>query len=237
MIKNDNCYKIELAKTIGNCEKVVFNEVQRDFFRKESDYFGSVKMSIPSGGSVLYFNEQIKNAEQEKDLLKYDMNEKKNLKSSKKIQVKGVGFDLLYTKNCPSSEEATTQEINLEMPCKIVMALVLIVYILNQNISSQLINLKKVLNEQNLLLFKSWTDNFTKGSVDVACKNEKMKTEFSISSLLKKKDFWKFNSWLKNFSPGILKKDTNELNFSNKYNAKNKEGWFEKMTIFIRNWI
>lgn len=156
---NDTRSARDFAKTMSNAEKVVFNEVQKNFFRKESAYFGSVDMNYPCGGSKIdmkqFFdspaqcaNSSAKCADSPAvdpsagDLCQSKVCDQggsadgshKAMKTEKSVQIKGVGFDLLYTRDGSSSQQPSIKEINIETPCKVIMAVVLIAYVMNRYI-------------------------------------------------------------------------------------------------------
>lgn len=156
---NDTRSARDFAKTMSNSEKVVFNEVQKNFFRKDSAYFGSVDMNYPCGGSKIdmkqFFDSPAKCANSSAkcadspavdpfagDLCQSKVCDQggsadgtqKAMKTEKSVQIKGVGFDLLYTRDGSSSQQPSIKEINIETPCKVIMAVVLIAYVMNRYI-------------------------------------------------------------------------------------------------------
>lgn len=177
----------EFAKSLSsNAEKVVFNEVQKNFFRKESPYFGgTVDVNFPCGGAKLPSKRLLEAAALAEEApasptfcdlcpsdqlrpaygcdqlgaaygcdqpgpacqpsspassslqLAADSTRCGAKRTEKLVQIKGVGFDLLYTRDGSSAREPTVREINLEVPCKIIMAVVLIAYAVNWNLATE----------------------------------------------------------------------------------------------------
>lgn len=133
----------DLAKTMSNAEKVVFNEVQKNFFRKESPYFGSVDMNYPCGGSKIQMKQLYNSPSSDANPSVEDLSlqssvepttsSQKTTKMEKMVQIKGVGFDLMYTRDGSSSDEPSINEINVETPCKLMMAVVLVAYLVNRH--------------------------------------------------------------------------------------------------------
>lgn len=211
----------DFAKTMSNAEKVVFNEVQKNFFRKESAYFGSVDMNYPCGGSKIDMK-QFYDSPAVADPTAGDLRQRagdlcqqandsgsangahKATKTEKLVQIKGVGFDLLYTRDGCSSQEPSIKKINVETPCKVIMAMVLVAYIMNRHMQPAdevdsffgaiLDACKCALCSSTPLGLANWWF----GSAGRQSKEQELPKVESPTS--KYGDLWKANVWLRKFT-------------------------------------
>lgn len=101
------------------------NEMHADFCMRKSNDFSSSEMDISSGGvSYPIYKKTTTITTRKKLTRKKPMAVKKPLQG---LELRSVGFSLLYSENSSDpSQDVQIKRINLETPCKIIMAILLI---------------------------------------------------------------------------------------------------------------
>lgn len=152
MTSHENKYSgTAAAPSVENADKVVVNEVQADYFRKRNNYFcgDDVSEKSPFGGrrktdideliekSKLYSLQQSlekKSCARNKHLgseVETKARTTESVPKSRGFHLKTVGISLKYTDR-RTTESDRIKEIDLETPCKIVIAVMLFVYLVGR---------------------------------------------------------------------------------------------------------
>lgn len=136
-------------------DKMIMNEVHTNYLQKNSSYYGNcVIESTPcavNGKTHIGIDNFFDSSNYQKhhmDSLKQQQKEftrllsrprsevqadEPKLRKTSHLQIKGVGFDVQYTKKFSSETgDNYVKQINLEKPCKVAMAIVLILYMIGE---------------------------------------------------------------------------------------------------------
>lgn len=135
-------------------DKMIMNEVHTNYLQKNSSHFG--KCLIDSSPCAVNGKTHIDNFFDLSNYQKHDIHNCKQqqkefagllsrprseevqvdepkLRKTSHLQIKGVGFDVQYTKKFSSETgDNYMKQINLEKPCKVAMAIVLILYMIGE---------------------------------------------------------------------------------------------------------
>ncbi len=236
--------------TTGNQEKIVMNEVQADFFRKESGYSdmnitnSDIKFEKLAYGGTLYGAPDDSIPEKVEPPASSEVKARKPVKFAKRIQVKGVGFNLLYSNDSESSQEdAVVRKFNVETPCKILMAVVLIAYFssLNLRTTEQLEFCSKTIRQYAEIVaphFQSLKNLFLSRNFQIRPSLTESTKPALAPTTGKKKILGKFDNWLPNLGWTLRQKIVSNGS-AEKCNLKNENllSRFEKIKSFVRQKI
>lgn len=252
---NENCAEDAFA-AIGNVDKVVMNETHADYFRKTSNYFegdemdqsfcttkmhvdhiiGSSKYWEPASDTVEAGNELAHSFDQRKPEAQ-PARPKLRKTSRKSIHLKGVGFDVQYMRKFSSPDDDLVQQINLEKPCKVMMAIVLILYALSQHEwPAQMSQSSRELVFKNVKTIGEGNRSYwstLKSLIDGAGWKQDGIRSNSAMIMLQDNGRWLQNLWTRNIS-FILKNSLISDGRTNPVHKDAAQSWSDRMKAYLK---